>query len=154
MRRALVLIVLLCAVEVRADEQKPARPTAEDLAAVRDRIDQARQAAAAAGSLPPASRDLLRSRIDAAAAALSRYEQLTTKAGPSRVTGLLFMAGAGLVADDVSGVGVADDALLPLVALALIADRLLRRPIDDLRLGRAWNDVLASSRRWERRRAR
>lgn len=54
------------------------------------------------------------------------------------------MVGAALIADDASGVGVADDVLVPLVALALIAERLLKRPIDDARLDRAWNDVVSS----------
>jgi hypothetical protein len=61
-----------------------------------------------------------------------------------RLMAPLAVAGTTLVADDVSGAGVADDVLLPVVGLGLLATRLLTQaPASEAEGDKAWREVLA-----------
>lgn len=56
----------------------------------------------------------------------------------------LAAAGATLVADDLTGVGVANDFLLPVVGLGLLATQLLTQaPAPETEVDKAWRGVLA-----------
>lgn len=93
-------------------------PTVDDVAAVRRHLDAAR---AALGRVTAERRALLAGKLAKAEAALSRFERLAD-ANRSRRRGhrAIYAAGAMILADDLSGVGAADDVVLPSLAIALL----------------------------------
>ena len=123
-------------------------PTADDLAMVRKQIAQARSALAKLTALevPQKNRHELDQRIQQADETLSRYEHLAGRGTPRRRTqGVLFAAGAVIVADDVSFIGTVDDALLPILAVGALATLLLTHgPTTVPELGHAWQDVVVA----------
>lgn len=109
------------------------------LDAMREQVRQNRQ-------LEDEQRSLLEARLVQVDSALSRFERLAAS-GEERTRQMqpLMVAGTALVADDVSGVGAADDVLLPFVALAtLIVHVRTRAPASDLELQAAMNQLEAS----------
>src|SRR5262245_6093302 len=86
-------------------------------------------------------RTLLEARLAEVDSALSRFEQVAAR-GEERARQMqpLMAAGTVLVADDVTGVGAADDALLPFVGLATaIVMARTRAPASDQELQAAIN---------------
>ncbi|HZI02662.1 MAG TPA: hypothetical protein VEZ71_01505, partial [Archangium sp.] len=68
----------------------------------------------------------LSSGLEKTEAALQRYLELSKRGkNRTRLMAPLAVAGTTLVADDVTGVGVANDFLLPVVGLGLLATQLL-----------------------------
>jgi hypothetical protein len=103
-------------------------PTADDLAMIREHLAAARSALAklAALRVPEQSRQELDRRIQQAAEALSRYERLAQRGAPrKKAQGVLFVAGAAIVADDTTFIGTIDDALLPILAVGALATLIL-----------------------------
>lgn len=117
-------------------------PTAADLAEIRGRIQAAE---AAVSDLPPQDRAPMRQAISRAKSTLQDYERLAAKgATRQRRVGQIYVAGAVIVADDVSGLGAADDVLLPFLALGLLATHLITEaPAPPADLAQAWGDVIA-----------
>src|SRR5688572_25738618 len=78
------------------------------------RLDAMREQVRQNRELDDEQRALLEARLAEANSALSRFEQVAAQ-GEERARQMqpLMVAGAAIVADDVSGVGAADDALLP-----------------------------------------
>lgn len=127
----------------RGASASAAVPTAADLAEIRGRIQAAE---AAISELSPQDRTSMRQAITRAKSALERYERLASQgATRQRRAGQIYVAGAVVVADDVSGLGAADDVLLPFLALGLIATHLVTEaPAPPADLAQAWGDVIAS----------
>lgn len=98
--------------------------------------------------LSPATKQQLRAAVAGSRTALSRYNRLRQR-GTTRATVMMpIQASAGaIVADDATGIGVADDILLIPLALAAIATHVLT---DDTatsdEIGQAWNQTLDSIR--------
>lgn len=136
---------------VRAHAEKPQaeplaqEPTPQDLAACRVRIAEARQALGRLRRVSDEDRRELEARVRQAESALARYERLAAQGKPRRrAQGVLYTAGVAVLANDVSGVGVVDDALIPLLLLGLWATRLLAKPVAQPELHAAWRDVVQS----------
>jgi len=72
-------------------------------------------------------RTLLESRLAEVDSALKRFEQAVAKEEATHFAPPFVIAGTALVADDVTGVGAADDVLVPIVALAAVIDGLRNR---------------------------
>jgi hypothetical protein len=141
--KKVVLLLALCLGADTAAAQTTVLPTQGDLDAIRDRLQTARQAARL---LKAGARDTLQEKIKAAEGALKNYERLQQRADRHKKTrDLLWMAGGVTLADDASGAGVADDVLLPILALAAIAHHLLTQPaVEDAQLGAAWTELMQS----------
>jgi hypothetical protein len=106
---------------------------------VRSRLARARQALSSP-QLTDDERRMLESKVSAAEKAFEQYVSVVRR-GDKRAaaTAPLFVAGGTLLADDVTGVGAADDALLPIVGLALvIAHATTAPPATDSEIGKAW----------------
>jgi hypothetical protein len=123
-------------------------PTADDLAMIRQQIAAARSALGklAALQVPEQSRQELDRRIQRATEALSRYERLAQRGAPrKKAQGVLFVAGAAIVADDTTLIGTIDDALLPILAVGALATLILTHgPPTAPELDRAWQEVTAA----------
>jgi hypothetical protein len=141
--KIIVLLVALWLGAGTAAAQPTVLPTQGDLDAIRDRLQKARQAAR---SLTAEHRDTVLEKIKTAEGALKNYERLQLHAERRKKTrDLLWMAGGVTLADDASGAGVADDVLLPIIALAAVAHHLLTQPaVKDVELGAAWNELMQS----------
>jgi hypothetical protein len=113
---------------------------------VRSRIEKARAALAKLHHLSAPQRRELSSTVEKAEAALAHYEQLSQRGQTRRhASGTLYAAGATLLFDDVSGLGTIDDALLPLIALGLLAVHLATQPpVAAPELDHAWNSVITA----------
>lgn len=87
----------------------------------------------------------LSSGLEKTEAALQRYLELSNRGKKrTRLMVPLAAAGATLVADDVTGVGVANDFLLPVVGLGLLATQLLTQaPAPETEVDKVWREVLA-----------
>jgi hypothetical protein len=123
-------------------------PTADDLAMIRQQIAASRSALGklAALQVPAKDREGLDQRIQRAEEALSRYERLAQRGAPrKRAQGVLFAAGAVIVADDMTLIGTIDDALLPILAVGALATLILTHgPPTVPELGQAWQEVTAA----------
>ncbi|WP_428265432.1 polymorphic toxin type 34 domain-containing protein [Haliangium sp.] len=87
----------------------------------------------------------LRDRIDGARSALAHYDELRSR-GLTRTAILapIRVSAGAIIADDATGVGLGDDALLVPLALAAIATYALTDPsASHAELGQAWNQTLA-----------
>lgn len=93
-----------------------------------DRLDAMRQQVRQNPDLEDEQRTLLESRLAEVDSALKRFEQAVAKEEEATHFAPPFViAGTALVADDVTGVGAADDVLVPIVALAAVIDGLRNR---------------------------
>jgi hypothetical protein len=123
-------------------------PTADDLTMIHRQIAAARSALGklAALQVPEQSRQELDRRIQRATEALSRYEHLAQRGFPrKRAQGVLFVAGAAIVADDTTLIGTIDDALLPILAVGALATLILTHgPPTAPELSQAWQEVTAA----------
>jgi hypothetical protein len=117
-------------------------PTDADLAAIRGRLHAAQ---AALRDLPPEERGRMSQALASAEVALARYEHLASQgAVRQRRTGQIYMAGSFVVANDATGVGAADDWVIPFLILGLIATHLTTEaPAPPADLTQAWGDVIA-----------
>ncbi len=116
--------------------------------ALRDKLAKARKGLTEHGStLEQEDRKSLDAALTKAERALSHYEQIV-KRGDSRKSAMapLLVAGGGLIADDATGVGVADDVLIPFVALGIIAVYIgTQSPATDAEISEAWRQVIDRS---------
>lgn len=119
---------------------------AGDIAMVRGRLQKARAALARLEHLSAQQRRELDSRVEKVEAALAHYEQLSQRGQTRRhARGTLYAAGATLLVDDVTGLGTIDNALLPLIALGLLAVQLATQPpVAAPELDGAWNSVITA----------
>lgn len=122
-------------------------PATKDVDAIHLRLVQARAKLLRPDfGLTPAEQDILLMKLAKAETALQNYERLSQRGRVRHAaTAPLYVAGSGLVADDLTGVGTADDVLLPLIALGVLATSLLtQRPALPGELDIAWRDTLAA----------
>ena len=117
-------------------------PTDADLAAIWGRLHAAQ---AALPDLPPEERERMRQALARAEVALARYEHLAAQgAVRQRRTGQIYMAGSFVVANDASGIGAADDWVIPFLILGLIATHLTTEaPAPPADLTQGWAEVIA-----------
>lgn len=139
-----LLVFLIFSMAASADEA-PSAPTQGDVDAVLQRIQRAREALAKRGSTLNAQhqRSLL-DKLGEVEKALGTYENLRRQ-GTSRqnATRPLYIAGAALLADDVTGIGTADDALVPFLGLGILGVYLVTHPpVLPAELARAWMQVI------------
>jgi hypothetical protein len=122
-------------------------PTPADIAAVRAKLAAARALLAdKSAPLDDNERKQLEATIVNAELALRSYDDLAGQ-GQSRTAMMapLALAGGGIAADDVTGVGVADDPLLILVGIGMLATLLLTRaPASDQQLAQSWSNVITN----------
>jgi hypothetical protein len=126
-----------------------AGPTPEQVDEVQVRLAQARQALTSPDSLlDEGQRQSLGDSLRKADAALEHYMQLSKQGEKrARVAAPLSLAGVALVADDASGIGAADDLLLPFIGLGLLATHLLTEaPAPRTEIDKAWQQVLVELR--------
>lgn len=116
-----------------------------DVAIVRRRLAAGRAILADKNAnLDATERAQLEAAIASAEAALRSYEGLSAQGQTqTAMMGGLALAGGGIVADDATGVGVADDPLLIIVGLGMLATWLLTRsPPSDAQLQGAWSSLV------------
>ena len=95
-------------------------------------------------ALSPEERLLLQAAIARAEAALASYEELSSQ-GATRTSMMsgFGAAAAGVLCDDATGVGVADDPALIFIGLAALATLLVTQPKPSAEaLGQAWQEVV------------
>jgi hypothetical protein len=121
-------------------------PTDKDLSTVRERIAQARGTLVRLTALPADERRELERRVQRAEETLGRYQRLAERGkARQRTQGTLYTAGVSIVFNDVSGVGAIDDALLPLIAVGLLATHLLTQPPPAVpELAATWHEVVVA----------
>jgi hypothetical protein len=122
-------------------QHTPEPPTDSDLAELRARVDAA---ASALRDLPVAHRQQLEAAVAQAATSLRRLEDLSRKgARRKKATGLLYMAGVATIANDPTGIGLADNVLLPFIGLGILATYLaMEAPAPPRELTQAWEEVI------------
>jgi hypothetical protein len=83
--------------------------------------------------------------IARAETALDRYEGLASKgAARQRRVGRIYLVGSFVVANNATGIGVADDVLIPFLILGFIATHLTTEaPAAPAALSQAWGEVIA-----------
>jgi hypothetical protein len=91
-------------------------------------------------------RSNLKAKIASAEAKLSEYTELSNQGSTRQaVMAPLALAGGGVLADDATGVGVADDFLLPLIGIGMLVTYLATRsPASDQELANSWSQVTSS----------
>lgn len=96
--------------------------------------------------VPAASQHALSNALLRARSALDSYDQLARQGSSRRQAhNALYVTGVALIADDASGVGIADNVLLPFVALGIVAVHLTQKaPAPPQELSQAWNEVIDS----------
>lgn len=121
----------------------PEPPTDSDIQELRGRVQAARDALR---HVPAERRPKLEAAVAQAEASLGRFESLSRKgARRKKATGFLYMAGAATIANDPSGVGLADNVLVPFIILGIIATHLATdAPAPPRELAQAWDDVIRS----------
>jgi len=96
------------------------------------RLEAMRQQVRQNGDLEDDQRALLEARLAEVDSALARFEQaIARNEEAARSVPPFVIAGTALLADDVTGIGAADDVLLPIVALAGLLDGLRARGLPD-----------------------
>ena len=124
-------------------------PSPADIAEVRAKLQDARAVLNRQGDkLSPGDRQLLSSKLSAAEQALAQFDEVVAR-GKERAatTAPLVVAAGALMADDATGVGVADDVLLPFVALGLLTTYLSTKPpAPAVEVQAAWVVVLVAMR--------
>jgi|GEM_PF-3188047 len=122
---------------------------AGEVAAVRSKLAAARALLAdQKADLSPVERAQLQASVTGAENALREYDKLAGQ-GQSRANAMggLVVAGGGILADDATVVGVADDPLLIVVGIGLLVTWLVTQPkATDVQLQRAWSSVISSLR--------
>lgn len=143
----LSLVLLACAGETPRRQtfvtcNDPA-PSDDDVELLRWYIQRARRALP---SLPPMQRDLLAAHVTRAEQALETlFEALGERSWCTKGKGYLYIAGAAVVADDATGVGAADDVLLPFIAFGAIALHMMTEaPAPPAELAMAWGGVVGT----------
>jgi hypothetical protein len=142
----LLLLTALLPLVAHADEPRQP-PTQGDIHAVRQRLEHARRALDKPDKrLDETKRRQLLLRLQAVESSLVRYEKLHTRGGAQEAKTLpLYAAGAALVADDITGVGVADDVLLPFIGLGILWVSLTSHPpAVPAELERAWAEIMTA----------
>lgn len=150
--RSLLLryLLLLLAWGTVAHAEEPIQPpTQGDIDAVRQRNRLAREAlstSAMGSKLSKEHRQSLLAGLDATEKALEQYEKLRCqRARRQEVTRPLYVAGAAVLIDDVSGVGVLDDALVPFIGLGILgAYPVTRPPVSPADLNHSWMEVVTA----------
>ena len=124
-----------------SDAGAQTRQTIDDVAAIEARLAVARQAVARANQL---DRPILEPQVIATEQALFQYKQLASQGGARKKAATpLWVAGGIILGDDVTGIGVADDPLLLVVALGLAATYIITTaPPGQTQLDEAWGKVL------------
>jgi len=141
MRPALVLgnlLLFLASLEVSAVEPDHVRMIREQIEKV-DRALQRPEAGVAASDLM-----LLREKKADAKSALHRYNALLEQ-GAHYESAVISLAAVntGLVADDATVIGAADDVLLPLTGLALVMTAMvMTKPAPVATINAAWQDLI------------
>lgn len=122
---------------------------AQEAAAARVRLAEARKALdSQSASLDAKQRELLHRQLRKAEAALHGYVRMHAEhheaQDPKRSAAApLVAAGAIVLADDASGIGVVDDVLLPFIGIALLVTQLKPHSHpDQTELDAAWNKTL------------
>lgn len=137
-----VALLLTASAHAYADDA-----TGQALAAVQATLVKARKSLESGGNaLDADQRQRLAAALSEAEAATARYARLSQQ-GDARQAALapLAVAAGAVVADDVSGVGAADDVLLPFIGIAaLVALCTTHRPADKVELDEAWQKVIVS----------
>jgi hypothetical protein len=157
MRALIVVVAVACGVAGCVEEDSyrsrkrsqkhlicnPRSPTEEDVQWLRARTARARSAV---WSLPKSKQGRVLALIERADRAINRFEYLARKGGCRRKgQGFFYVAGAAVVADDTTGIGAADDVLLPLFALGLVATKLTTEaPAPPAELEQSWIAVISS----------
>lgn len=116
-----------------------------EVGVVRTRLARAR-AGLSSSRLTEDERRTLQARLSAAEKALDAYVSVVTR-GDKRAaaTAPLYAAGGVVLADDVTGVGTADDPLLPIIALGvLVAHAATAPPAPDSEISKAWIALVAA----------
>lgn len=138
-------LLFLCGLLLLAARAHAVSPTEDELQEVQNQLSRARAILDHPDLLlEEVHSRALSSGLEKAETALQHYLELS-KRGKARTRRMapLAVAGTTLVADDVTGVGVADDFLLPVVGLGLLATRLLTHALaPDTELDKAWRGVL------------
>ena len=138
-------VCLLLMLLVSFGDAHAQKGSTDAVAAVRSKLASARKALTDKGkSLDEQERRSLDEALTQAENALKRYEDLARR-GNARKEAMapLVIAGGGILADDATGVGVADDVLLPFIALgAVVAYVRTRASASDAELNSAWQAVL------------
>ncbi len=114
-----------------------------------DMRDYARQARANLIHLPPEDRKRVEPALAAHERAIARYDRLMARGETRRkLQEPLIATGAFLLADDVTGIGVADDVALPFLALGVLGTALVTSgPANSQALEEAHSQVLETGRR-------
>ncbi|HLL54658.1 MAG TPA: hypothetical protein VK447_13990 [Myxococcaceae bacterium] len=118
-------------------------PKTEDIQSLQARLDSSRRAVSnPTADLDEAERLDLLHKLTVAQAALARFVSMSNE--HARRSGLtpLYAVGAALIADDATGIGAADDPLLPLVGISILVAQfaMIHRPSTP-EVEAAWSDV-------------
>ena len=122
-------------------------PSAAEIAEARRHLTAAKAILADKNApLSDSERAVLQAAVQKAEAALASYMKLAQQ-GKNRnaAMGGFVIAGGGILADDATVVGVADDPLLILIGLGMVATMLLTKaPASNQQLAQAWGDAARS----------
>lgn len=118
---------------------QPASP--QELDVVREHLRLAREALP---RVPDDKRTALERAVARAEQAVERYATLATKGETGQqMKGAIVVAGGFVFGNNTTGVGVADDVLLPFLAVAFIAVHMVATaPSTSTDLNQAWNEMI------------
>jgi hypothetical protein len=140
-------VVLCILAVVLASEAAAGLPKPEDIKALQATLDSARQAITSPNAdLDEADRQLLLHELTMAQSALTRFVRMSNEHAQRNGLAPLYAMGGALVADDATGIGAADDFLLPLVGVAILVAHvvMVHRPSTP-EVEAAWTEVAARS---------
>lgn len=149
LRHSAILTCLMVLLPIAARAQsvaQPAKHPSSVLADIQGKLLLARRSLESpmGATLDAEQRQRLFSALIDAEAAVTRYTQLSQQ-GDARQIAMapLAVAGAGVVADDATGVGVGDDVLLPFIGIAMLAAYCkTASPASNKELAIAWQEVI------------
>ena len=122
-----------------------ALPKPEDVKQLQDRLAASRRALERSGTtLEETERKQLLAKLSSAEQSLTRFVNASNQHAKRKGLAPLYAIGGALVVDDVTGVGTADDLLLPIVGLAILVAHVATKPEPSTaELDRAWAEVSA-----------